>query len=78
MLYKRAFQKEKEVTTFLIKARMVKLAWNFRIEPRPYQSGAAKWALGEGQAVCSLPTGTGKDAGSCALAKIALCRRTSR
>ena len=35
MLYKRAFRKEKEVVTFLIKARMAKLAWNFSIEPRP-------------------------------------------
>jgi superfamily II DNA or RNA helicase len=60
ILYKRPFRKGKEVTTFLIKAKMIKLAWNLRIEPRPYQSEATEWALAKGQAVCSLPTGTGK------------------
>ena len=60
MLYKRALRKEKEVTTFLIKAKMTKLAWDLRIEPRPYQSKATEWAKAERQAVCSLPTGTGK------------------
>jgi hypothetical protein len=49
MLYKRAFRKEKEVATFLIKDKMAKSAWNLRIERRPYQSGAAKWALTRGQ-----------------------------
>jgi superfamily II DNA or RNA helicase len=39
---------------------MIKLAWNLRIEPRPYQSKAIEWALARGQAMCSLPTGTGK------------------
>jgi len=39
---------------------MIKSAWNLRIEPRPYQSEAMEWALAKGQAVCSLPTGTGK------------------
>jgi hypothetical protein len=38
MLYKRAFRKEKEVTTFLIKDKMIKSAWNLRIEAHPYQS----------------------------------------
>jgi len=28
MLYKRALRKEKEVATFLIKVKMIKLAWN--------------------------------------------------
>jgi superfamily II DNA or RNA helicase len=60
MLYKRAFRKEKEVATFLIKDKMTKLAFNLRIEPRPYQSEATDSALARGQAVCSLPTGTGK------------------
>jgi hypothetical protein len=52
MLYKRAFRKEKEVATFLIKVKMVKSAWNLRIDPRPYQSEATEWAKAEGQAVC--------------------------
>jgi len=39
---------------------MKKSAWNLRIELRPYQSEATDWALAKGQAVCSLPTGTGK------------------
>lgn len=39
---------------------MIKLAWNLRIEPRPYQIEATNWALTRDQAVCSLPTGTGK------------------
>ena len=60
MLYKRAFRKEKEVVTFLIKIKMLKSALNLRIDPRPYQTEAAEWALAKGQAVCSLPTGTGK------------------
>jgi len=60
MLYKRALRKGKEVTTFLIKDKMIKLAWNLRIEPRPYQSEATEWALARGQAACSLPTSTGK------------------
>ena len=60
MLYKRAFRKEKEVVTFLIKDKMIKSAWNLRIEPRPYQSKATEWALARGQAICSLPTTTGK------------------
>ena len=51
MLYKRALRKGKEVTTFLIKDKMIKLAWNLRIEPRPYQSEATEWALARGQAV---------------------------
>jgi len=38
----------------------MKSAWNLRIDPRPYQSEASEWALANGQAVCSLPTGTGK------------------
>jgi len=54
MLYKRALRKEKEVITFLIKDRMVKLAWNLSIEPHIYQSKATDWALVRGQAV-SLP-----------------------
>jgi len=37
MLYKRAFRKEKEVTTFLIKVKTIKPAWNLIIERRPYQ-----------------------------------------
>jgi hypothetical protein len=57
MLYKRAFRKEKEVVTFLIKDKMVKLAWNLRIEPRPYQNEAAERALARRQAACSLPSG---------------------
>jgi len=36
MLYKRAFRKEKEVVTFLIKDKMIKSAWNLRIEPHTY------------------------------------------
>jgi len=60
MLYKRPFRKGKEVTTFLIKDKMIKSVWNLRIEPRPYQSEATQWALARQQAVCSLPTGTGK------------------
>jgi len=60
MLYKRPFRKEKEVVTFLIKDKMIKSAWNLRIEPRHYESKASQWALARGQAVCSLPTGTGK------------------
>jgi len=36
MLYKRAFRKEKEVVTSLIKAKMIKSAFNLRIEPCPY------------------------------------------
>ncbi len=35
-------------------------SWNLAIEPRTYQSEAADWALKEKQAVCCLPTGTGK------------------
>ena len=61
MLYKRPFRKEKEVVTFLIKDKIIKSAWNLRIVPRPYQSEATEWALSKGQAVCSLPTGTGKE-----------------
>ncbi|MCK4388493.1 MAG: DEAD/DEAH box helicase family protein, partial [Dehalococcoidia bacterium] len=34
--------------------------FNLAIEPRPYQSEATEWALTKGQAICSLPTGTGK------------------
>ena len=60
ILYKRPFRKEKEVVTFLIKDKMTKLAWNLRIERRPCQSEATEWALTREQAVCSLPTGTGK------------------
>ena len=60
ILYKRAFRKEKEVVTFLIKVKMIKSAWSLRIEPRRYQSKATERALANGQAVCSLPTGTGK------------------
>jgi len=60
ILYKRAFRKGKEVVTFLIEDKMSKLAWNLRIESRPYQREATEWALGKAQAVCSLPTGTGK------------------
>jgi len=30
------------------------------MEPRSYQSEAAEWALTKKQAVCCLPTGTGK------------------
>jgi hypothetical protein len=48
MLYKRAFRKEKEVTTFLIKDKMIKLAWNLRIEPRPYQSRSTDWLRAKG------------------------------
>lgn len=44
----------------MIKAKMLKSAWNLKIEPRSYQSEATNWALGRQQAVCSLPTGTGK------------------
>jgi len=47
MLYKRAFRKENEVTTFLIKDKILKLAWNLRIEPRSYQSEAAQCALAQ-------------------------------
>jgi len=54
MLYKRPLRKEKEVVTFLIKDKMVKLAWDLRIEPHIYQSKATEWALVRGQAV-SLP-----------------------
>jgi hypothetical protein len=36
MLYKRALRKEKEVATFLIKAKMLKSAWNLRIDPHTY------------------------------------------
>jgi len=43
MLYKRAFRKEKEVTTFLIKDKMIKSACNLRVEPRSYQSEATQW-----------------------------------
>ena len=60
MLYKRALRKEKEVVTFLIKAKMIKSAWSLRIDPCPYQSEATQWALAKGQAVYFLPTGTGK------------------
>ena len=49
MLYKRAFRKEKEVVTSLIKDKMIKSAWILRIEPRPYQSKATDWALGKGK-----------------------------
>jgi len=45
MLYKRAFRKGKEVVTFLMKAKMSKLAWILRIEPRPYQREATEWAF---------------------------------
>ena len=51
MLYKRPLRKEKEVATFLIKDKMVKSAWNLRIDPRPYQDQATDWALERGQAV---------------------------
>ncbi len=60
MLYKRPFRKEKEVITFLIKVKTLKLTWNLKIQLRPYQSEATQWALGKGQALCYLPTGTGK------------------
>ena len=68
MLYKRAFRKEKEVVTSLIKAEYGKmllrkieiLIFNLAIEPCPCQSEASEWALVKGQAVCSLATGTGK------------------
>jgi len=53
MLYKRAFRKEKEVVTSLIKDKMIKSAWNLRIEPRSYQSEATDWALAREQAVLS-------------------------
>ncbi len=36
------------------------IAWKLRFSPRAYQSEAADWALARQQAVCSLPTGTGK------------------
>jgi len=36
------------------------LVFNLSIEPRPYQTQAVEWALARQQAVCSLPTGTGK------------------
>lgn len=36
------------------------MLFNLAIEPRPYQSEATQWALAKGQAICSLPTGTGK------------------
>lgn len=36
------------------------LAWKLTTEPRVYQTEATEWALARGQAVCSLPTGTGK------------------
>jgi len=58
MLYKRAFRKEKEVITFLVKTGMAKSACNLTIEPRPYQSKAADWTLVQEHAVCALPTGT--------------------
>ena len=35
-------------------------SWRLAVEPRPYQNEAADWALNKGQAVCCLPTGTGK------------------
>ena len=54
MLYKRAFRKEKEVVTFLIKAKMAKSAWNLTIQPHPHQSEAAYWTLTPEHAV-SLP-----------------------
>ena len=38
---------------------MSKLAWNLRIEPRPYQRETTEWALTKQQAVCYLPTSTG-------------------
>jgi len=49
MLYKRAFRKEKEVTTFLIKDKMIELALDLSVEPYPYQKEATQWALAEGQ-----------------------------
>jgi len=54
MLYKRAFRKEKEVATFLIKVKMIKSGYNLGIEPHIYQGKATNWALVRGQAV-SLP-----------------------
>jgi len=36
------------------------LIFNLAIEPCPCQSEASEWALVKGQAVCCLPTGTGK------------------
>jgi hypothetical protein len=50
LLYKRAFRKEKEVVTFLIRVKMIKLGWNLRIELRLYQSEATEWALAKEQA----------------------------
>jgi len=55
MLYKRPFRKGKEVVTFLIKDKMIKSAWNLRIEPCPYQSEATQWALGEGASLVLPP-----------------------
>jgi len=40
MLYKRALRKEKEVTTFLINDRMIKLVLDLSVKPCPYQSVA--------------------------------------
>jgi len=54
MLYKRPFRKEKEVATFLIKDKMIKSAWNLRIEPHIYQCKATEWALAKGTS-CVLP-----------------------
>jgi len=34
--------------------------WTLAIEPRQYQAEATEWALAKCQAVCCLPTGTGK------------------
>jgi transcriptional regulator with XRE-family HTH domain len=54
----KSLKKRKRSNYFFDKSiKMIKLAWNLRIEHRPYQSQATEWALAKGQAVCSLPTG---------------------
>ena len=59
MLYKRAFRKEKEVITFLIKDKMIKSACTLRITSLLRKRGN-RVVSSKGQALCSLPTGTGK------------------
>jgi len=72
MLYKRAFRKEKEVITFLIKAKMLKSAWNLKIEPRTYQSEATDWAFSQGASRLFPAHWHRQNAGSRAPAKITL------
>ena len=60
MLYKRAFRKGKEVTTFLVKGEIVKSDWNFTIKRCFCYSEPSECALVEEQAVYSPPTGTDK------------------